>query len=53
MKRAILLQPSSISNLNLKVLKRPKTIKDNICGFKKIALYAMVSFPWQTFSEEI
>lgn len=35
MKRALLLQPKSISKWNLKVLKRPKTIKDNICGFKK------------------
>ena len=35
MKRALLLQPKNISKWNLKVLKRPKTIKDNICGFKK------------------
>ena len=34
MNMALFLQPSSISNWNLKVLKRPKTIKDNICGFK-------------------
>jgi len=45
MKRALLLpRPTSIANWNVKVPKRPTTIKNNICRFKKLHYMQLLVF---------